>query len=254
VNKTFVIIYSFLLAGSIHATAQKLQFGAKATVAGNIVLPVAGGFDNSHYKLVPGITTGIGAVGNFYLGKKFRFNICSGIQLQVKTYSFRLYNLDIPNVTGMVSYRPLFISPEIPLLICFEKKRKKKDDHYINYQLGAVFAYNIPFMVTCRQQGPFLNNNENDTLISQFDVTSNNLKTFSPDIYAGISWVKKNKKRRVSEWGISLQYAIKNSASYHFIGSVSTSRDWKVYNAFFTAKLSYIAIHYIIYPKRWMAL
>jgi hypothetical protein len=253
VNKTLVIIicFSLFLAGSMQVTAQNFQLGAKATVAETVILPSSGSIDNNLYKMVPGMTVGLGAAGNLYLDKKYRFNILTGIQLQVKTYSFRLYNLDVPNVKGKVTLRPLFISPELPLIFCYETIRKKKEDRYMNYQLGIVFAYNIPFMINVRQKGPFLNDTENDTLVSSFDVLSNNLKTFSPDIYAGISWVVKNKKRRVSEWGISFQYSFKNSASYRFLGYVSTVRDWKNYNTSFTAKLSYLAIHYIIYPKRW---
>jgi hypothetical protein len=254
VKKRVILISAILILLIAFAPAQKLQYGVKGTLAGTVILPSAGGFDKSMFKTVPGLTIGLGFTGNFYLDKKFRFLITSGIQLQVKTYSFRLYNLDVSNVKGMVSFRPLFISPEVPLILGFEKERKRKDDAYVNFQIGAVFAYNMPFNITGRQKGPFLIDPVDDTLVTSFDVTSNNLKTFSPDIYLGISWVKKKKKRRISEWGISFQYALMNSATYNFTGSVMTLAERKDYAASFTNKLSYIAVHYIFYPKKWISL
>jgi hypothetical protein len=253
VKKASVIFVFSVLVFFAPIKAQKLQFGIKGTLATTVLISSAGSYDGSLFKRLPGITAGLGVAGNYYLDKKFRYTITTGIQLQVKTYSYRLYNFNIANVTGRVTYRPVFLSPEVPLIFGFEKKRKKKDDRYINFQLGAVFCYNIPFTINASQKGPFLENPENDTLISSFDASSNNLKTFSPDIYLGICWVKKVKKRRVSEWGISLQYAIKNSATYYFSGEVLTARGGKKYSAFFSEKLSYIAIHYTIYPKGWIS-
>lgn len=253
-NRIFCFFLFLFYFTYFSAHAQKLQYGAKGSLAVTIPYPISGVIEKNLYRAIPGITGGLGLTANYYLDKKFNMNILSGIQFQVKTFSFQLFDLDVENVKGRVSYRPVFISYELPVIFCLEKERKKKADRYINYQLGAVLSYNTLYMINGHQKGPFLRDPDGDTLLSSFDVTADNLKTFSPDIYLGISWIHKQKKRRVSEWGLSLQYAIMNSASYHFTGYVLTMRDRKDYDASFVSKLSYVSVHYIFYPKRWISL
>ncbi len=233
--------------------AQKLQFGLTARASAPQLLLTKSNFNKSNYKYIPAITSGIGAGGNYYFSKKL--NLYSGINLQLKSYAARLYNFNISNVDGFISHRPMFASLEMPIILNYEKKRKKKDDKYINYGFGVVLSYTKPIMTTVRQRGPLFDNvPERDTLISAFQSSLDKTSYFSYDLYAGIKFVKKIKQRRLFEWGISYQHALKNSSSLTVNGYIQTLTDAKSYDAVFNPKLSSIILHITFYPKRFIVL
>jgi len=252
-NKLRLFLFLIFLSFCISLHAQKLQFGIRGNVLCPVFLPIHTGFETSTFKLIPRPTGGVGVMGNFYFGK--RFNLASGINVQLKSYSFKLYDFHISELKGSAAFRPIFVSPEVPLILNYEAKRKK-DNCFTNYQLGAVFCYNIPIDVLGKQRGPTFSKGANDTLInSKFDVEKKLIMTFTYDIYMGVSWIKKTKKRRTSEWGISLQYPLKKSTPYDFVGFISTAKERENdYNAHFAPRLTCIAIHYIYYPKKWIIL
>lgn len=245
------IIFIFLFYG-FSLQAQKLQFGIRGNVICPVFIPVNTGFETSTFELIPTPTAGAGVMGNYYFSKKF--NLASGINAQLKAYTFKLYNFNIPSLKGSAAFKPIFFSPEIPMILNYEKKRKK-DDCFTNYQLGAVFCYNIPVDLLGKQRGPTLQTGAEDTLLaSGFDVEKKFIMSLTYDLYMGISWIKKYKKRRLSEWGISLQYPFKKSTPYEFAGYIYTSHERRQYAAHFGPRLTYIAIHYIYYPKKWIIL
>lgn len=251
-NRIRILILFISLSFCFSLQAQKLQFGIRGNVLCPVFLPINTGFETSTFKLIPMPTAGVGIMGNFYFGK--RFNLASGINVQLKSYTFKLYDFHISDLKGSAAFKPLFVSPEVPLILNYETKRKK-ENCFTNYQLGAVFCYNIPIDILGKQRGPIFNNDASDTLLdSNFDVEKKLITTFTYDLYMGISWIKKTKKRRLSEWGISLQYPFKKSTPYDFNGYIFTARERKEYNAHFEPRLTYIAIHFIYYPKKWIIL
>lgn len=209
-------------------------------------------FDQSIFKYIPSATAGLGMEVNYYIHRKY--NIYSGLNLQLKSYAARLYNFKVANVEGFVSNRPTIASLELPLVLNYEKKRKKSD-RYVNYGFGVVLSMNKALLTTVRQRGPlFSEATSRDTLFSGFSAELDKATYFSYDLYAGISFIKKIKQRRLFEWGISYQYAFKNSARMNVDGYVTTSDERKNYNAVFNPKLSFIALHLTFYPKHFIIL
>jgi len=243
-EKIFFKILFIILVCSISVDAQTFQIGIKGTLNETLDLDASNSFENNMYKRAERMGTGLGLTGNIQLFRRISF--VTGIQYQVKSFTFRVYNFNVFNVEGKLSFRPVILSPEVPLLLNFEQPSNSSS--FVNYQLGIVYCYNIPYSITGKQKGPFLINSSGDTLISSFSMTTDNQKIFSPDIHFGISMVHKKNNYRKTEIGVSFQYAIKNSASYHFTGSIKTNQDNKDYDLTYKSKLSYVAIRFIYYP------
>jgi hypothetical protein len=245
-----ILFFAFLIGNS--AFSQKLQVGIMGRAGAPFLLLTHKNFDKSCFKYIPSAAAGLGFEANYYIQKKY--NIYTGVNLQLKSYAARLYNFNVPNVKGFVSHRPTIASLELPVVLNYEKKRKKAD-HYINYGFGAVLSMNKALLTTVRQHGPlYSEETERDSLFSGFSSELNKANYFSYDLYAGISFVRKIKQRRLLEWGISYQYAFSNSAKMNVDGFVKTSANSKIYNAVFNPKLSFIALHLTFYPKHFVIL
>lgn len=250
-SKRFLLIFGLIILCFQSAIAQKLQFGVLVKASAPQLF-FAKNPDKNTFKYLPSISSGIGAGGNYYFNKKL--NLYSGFNLQLKSYAVRLYNFRVENVEGFISHRPLFASMEMPIIINYEKKRKK-ENAYINYGVGTVLSFTKPLMTTVRQKGPLFSEiPERDTLISSFNSNLNKTLYFSYDLYLGIKFVKKIKQRRLYEWGVSYQHALKKSSELLVMGQVQTLNENKYYNSVFNPKLSSIVIHFIFYPKSFIVL
>lgn len=245
-----LLLISLLFSGNLFA--QKLQFGLLAKISAPQLLIAEKNFDQSNFKYIPAITSGLGVGGNYYFGRKL--NLYFGFNLQLKSYAARLYNFDVANIEGFISYRPMFASLEMPIVLNYEKKRKK-ENKYINYGAGVVLSYTKPLMTTVRQRGPLFSDvPERDTLLTAFNSNLDKAMYFSYDLYAGVKFVTKIKKRRLYEWGISYQHAFKKSSKLSINGYVNTFNDSKNYDAVFNPKLSSFTVHIIFYPRHFIVL
>lgn len=250
--KFIKIILIFIVLPCSPVFAQKLQVGVMGRTGDPFLFLAKKNFDNSCFKYIPSISAGLGMEINYYFNK--RYNIYSGLNFQLKSYAARLYNFDMPNVEGFISHRPTIASLELPVVLNYEKKRKKPD-RYIDYGLGVVLSMNKALLTTVRQRGPlFSDATDRDTLFSGFSSELDKASYFSYDLYAGISFVRKIKQRRLFEWGISYQYAFKNSSRMSVDGFVTTSAGTKMYSEVFNPKLSYISLHLTFYPKHFIIL
>ena len=152
-----------------------------------------------------------------------------------------------------MSTRPTIASLEVPVVLNFEKKKNNKKESYIDYGYGVILSMNKAMISAGKQHGPlFTIADKSDTIISNFIPTIDKNPYFAYDLYAGISYVKKVRQYKLFEWGISFQYALKNSAKLNINGSVSTNAEEKKYDAVFSPKLSYIALHLTFYPRSFV--
>jgi hypothetical protein len=200
-----------------------------------------------HYYYTAKSRTRFGLTVPVYFEVDKRWSLKSGIGLQVKEYRFMQDKFDFQTFRLKTYINKRFTTFEIPILGCF--KTKLKNNYDIEFSTGVIMALNIPDM---NKVGYSVTTFDTSHLF--FDVMSPEgkwIKTFSPDLYGGISFVKNRDGLRRSQWIISYQYGLKPTEEFTLSSHISNSGILKEYSATIKPQLSSIIIGYTFFPRRW---
>lgn len=247
-GRCIAIIYLVFMASELFG--QKLQIGIGVDVANTFFHRSNSDFDNSLFRGGMGRSVGVYSIGHYRLSDNLNFSL--GIGVQPKKYSFRHYDFNFPDVEGYIQFKPTIVAVEIPLLISYEVLLN--ENLFLNYQLGAVLGWNSNTVITISYNGPnpTVDFPVNDTISNNYSFSENLSTIFSPDVYAGISLIKRKEGLRKFEIGISYQYGFVNTQKFVYTATIETSQQKKIYNAVIEPKLSYLAFRFVFYPK-WLA-
>lgn len=225
--------------------AQKLELGLSFNANTCVFNKGTSYFDQYYYsvKLRPG--WGLSIPTYFHLSKNWLLK--SGIGLHVKEFRFTQDKFDYTNFRLKTFKNKRFNIIEVPLLACLRTHLSK--DIATELSTGVIFALSIP---SVDKTGFSLKTY--DTTLLVFEVTSSEekwRKTFSPDLYFGISFNKNEAGVVKRQLTISFQYGLIPTEEFTLSTKVSNSGLSKDYLVAVKPQLSTFTITYSFFPRRW---
>lgn len=243
-----ILVLTALLMISAFVEAQRFQMGFSATINNTFFHKGQSVYDNKYYnqKMAPGV--GFSIPCNIALSD--RWTLRSGIGFQTKKYHFEQNKYDFPGAvdkTGSFYFKMRFNTFEVPLVMCFSPR--KNEGITIEYKIGCILTQNFPIVTTLGYSTfEYTGSDAYSYSLSSPAIDWNSY--FSPDIYAGISFLKIKENTRRHELTLSFQYSPVPSTQSQTSLQLSTSTLTKTYEAILKPNLSCVALTYSYYP-RW---
>jgi hypothetical protein len=238
-----IIINIFLLCLFTNLNGQSIQLGLSANLNTTFFHKAYSKYDDHFYKPRPSIR--FGSSVPLYIDLKKNYVLKTGIGWQIQTTRLVLDRFDFPDFNGKIISSMTYSKIEIPLLICYKKNWKKNLN--IEYSSGCILSLNYPFFSTAKFSYEI-----SSASIRYVNPELNLKKTFSSELYVGLSLIKNKNNSRRHQVTLSYQYSINPTTKYHIATILTNSSMTKEYKATIRPRLSCIIFSYTFFPK-WLS-
>lgn len=203
-------------------------------------------YDNSVFELKGGQTFGGGIAMNYSVNP--RFSISSGLIYQPRKYHFYQNDIGFPGIGAQIRLTSVSHALEVPLLISFEGKKK----FTCGIKAGVIVSYFIASKRYVKEHVPVITGSTPpDTIQHYISIIEMKDLNLSPDLYCGLSLIKKEEEKKQFEVTLGYRYSLKNSYEYYNYEAAYTKNNTQtnVFIATISPRYSIVELRINYFPK-----
>lgn len=222
--------------------AQNMQVGLSGGITNTIFRASASSFGASEFNALP--MPGLSLSVPVFLKISPVLALKTGLVYQQKRFRIEQTDFEIEGVKGKIYYSVGYNVGELPILLSFKPMNDKK--YRFEYSAGCVLTYNSP---SSTGSGISITSTDQSTSFIMESPMPKWEKTFSPDLYAGISFGKYTNNVRNFQLTLSYQYGLAYLDESGFTTEITSGTTTKKETIEIKPLFSGITFTYTYFPK-----
>ena len=237
-----LLLSSMFLFPFCTAHAQNVQIGLSVGITNTIFRKSASSFGTSKFNTIP--MPGISLSLPVFLKISPVFALKTGLVYQQKRFRVEQTDFDIEGLKGKIYYSVGYNVGELPILFSFKPMNDKK--YRFEYSAGCVLTYNSPSSTI---SGSSITSTDQTTSIRMESPEPKWENTFSPDLYAGISFGKYTNNVRNFQLTLSYQHGLVHLDESGFTTEITSGTTTKKETIEIVPLFSGLTFTYTYFPK-----